>query len=84
MQKKITITNFLIKSFALLFIVSPFTLLAQNNVIKGTLIDKETKAPLAYANIAIDLRFQGTVTNEEGKFVLDLSTIDENSKVSFS
>ncbi|MGB0390228.1 MAG: carboxypeptidase-like regulatory domain-containing protein [Salibacteraceae bacterium] len=74
----------LLKSVVLLTLLTPFTMFAQTNHIKGLLIDKQTKAPLPYANIAIDARFQGTVTNEDGKFIIDLSTVDANSKVSFS
>jgi len=64
MKLKILITS-------ICFICFSTTLFAQYEVtIKATLLDKETKQPIAYANIGFVEKAVGTVSNESGLFTL--------------
>jgi hypothetical protein len=58
-------------------------LLASENSISGTVLDVETKEPLPYASIMIVGKQKGTVTNEEGSFMLDLEGISLTDTILF-
>jgi len=46
---------------------------AYNQVIKGTILDKDSKKPIDYATIYFPGTFVGTNTDKEGNFELDIS-----------
>lgn len=54
-------------------------------IIRGRVVDKKTLEALAYANVAVVDREIGTVTNEEGVFILKIPQVylDEEIGVSF-
>ena len=59
---------------------------AQNHfTLKGTVIDKETKEPLAFAHIGIPSKGIGTATSDHGEFSLKIPRkfLDEELTVSF-
>jgi len=57
----------------------------QDNFVKGTLIDKITHKPLAYANIGIINTKYGTISDSSGIFNLKISSISKkNCLVSFA
>lgn len=51
--------------------------------IKGLLLDAKNNTPLAYANVAILNKSGGSITNEMGKFSLDVSNLEANDSISF-
>ena len=56
----------------------------KNIVIEATVLDKETKETLPYANVIVEGTSTGTITNEEGKFELTVKKSLEKSNVVFS
>ena len=48
-------------------------LFGQNNIIKGVLIDSETKKPLSYANIFLLDSNKGTTSDENGYFSIKVT-----------
>lgn len=57
---------------------------ATDNDIRGRVLDAETQEPLPFANIVIVGRNMGTVSNREGFFVLDESSIQPTDTIQFS
>jgi len=55
-----------------IFIIIPSTLISQQSVIKGTVIDKKTNEPLAFVNILSD--GWGAATDIDGKFTIKVKT----------
>ncbi|WP_264523020.1 carboxypeptidase-like regulatory domain-containing protein [Flavobacterium sp. N502536] len=71
------------KKLLLLFILSPLLSIAQN--INGTIISQETKLPIANTNVFALSSKTGTITDEEGKFSLNLlSKFKDNEVLEFS
>ena len=62
----------------------PLCLFAQNNFFNGKVFDFETKEPLPFANIFIEGKSIGTVSNSQGEFVLDIKIANYNDSVIFS
>jgi len=61
------------KTYLSLLLITSFLFTnAQTTFITGKIIDKDTKEPLEYANIAIEGTTVGTITNKEGIFKLKL------------
>jgi len=52
-------------------------------IISGYILDRETKKPLPAANIQIVGTFQGTISNTDGKFLLQLNEIPSTILVSY-
>ena len=61
--------------FSLLFILSSFSLFAQNNLLlKGKVIDSETKELLPFASIGVEGTSVGTASNSFGYFEFRLNS----------
>lgn len=62
------------------------TTIAQENTItiKGTVSDKKTKEPIAYATVYSENRLHYTTTNTDGDYVLKLPVSMKDSRVVFS
>lgn len=71
-----------IKLFVFLFSIS-FTSLAQINVLDGFVFDSISKEPMAFVHIIFNNKSQGTSTNIDGRFQLNLNTEIQNLKFSF-
>lgn len=56
----------------ILSIFASFSCISYGQIITGTVLDKETKIPLAYANVGILGKNNGTVTDENGNFSLSI------------
>ncbi len=54
-----------------------------NGELKGLVLDRDTKEPLAYTSIFVLEKHAGTITNETGHFSLDLSGLDETDTLRF-
>ncbi len=65
-----------------LFFIFSIPLFSQK-LISGYIRDRETKEPLAAANIQIVGTFQGTISNTEGKYLLQLNKIQSTILVSY-
>jgi hypothetical protein len=60
------------KILAFLFLLTSYNL-AYNQVITGTVLDKNTRAPVGFAMLYFNGSFVGTYSDENGKFELDVS-----------
>lgn len=75
----------LIKFYFHIFLLCfPLCLFGQNNFFNGKVFDFETKEPLPFANIFIEGKSIGTISNSLGEFVLDLEIANNNDSVIFS
>lgn len=71
-------------AFLLFFIVAS-SCYAQEKIINGEIKDAKNNTPLHYANIGIENKSAGTVSNSDGKFSLKLNDkVEENDAVTFS
>jgi CarboxypepD_reg-like domain len=61
------------KKFIFLFLIINIHLDAFNQVIKGTVLDKDTKSPIYSAAVYINGTFVGTLSDQNGNFQLDIS-----------
>lgn len=52
----------------LLFLLLPLSLVAQNGVITGTVVNDQTNEPLPFANVILQATDQAVVTDLDGKF----------------
>lgn len=68
---------------ALLFL-SVFPLFAIDTPITGLVLDAETKAPMPFTSVAVSGRSIGTISNAEGRFVLNLAGVSESDTIAFS
>jgi hypothetical protein len=72
--------------FSVLFSFSAFC--QDNNeaviVIKGKIIDQNTKKPIVYGNVYVTNTSVGTVSNSEGEFILKIPKALQNKPVNFS
>ncbi len=68
---------------SILTISTTFLLANQKISIKGIIVDEETNKPLPYANIEIKNTNQGTISNIEGKFEINLEPQNTILKISF-
>ena len=64
---------------ALFFILGAVTLNAQ--VISGTIISKNENQPISYVKIGVEKKTIGTISDEKGKFSLDLSSLEPQQKI---
>lgn len=58
-------------SLVLIFLVFPFVLVAQNASLNGKAVDATSNEPLPFVNIVVSGTTVGTVTDEDGRFVLN-------------
>ncbi len=57
--------------------------LFSQKIISGYILDRQTKQPLPAANIQIAGTFQGTISNTEGKYLLQLNKLPSTILVSY-
>ncbi len=61
------------KKFILLFLFVNFYMVAYNQLIRGTISDKQSGHPIAFASIYFNGTFDGTISDQDGIFELDIS-----------
>jgi len=61
------------KKFTLLILLINFHIAAYNQVIRGTVLDKETKSPIGFAYLYFNGTFTATQSDQNGDFELDVS-----------
>jgi hypothetical protein len=66
-----------------LFFFLPVSLIYPNTNIIGYILDAQTKKPLAAANVELVGTFQGTISNEDGKYYLELKKLPITVIVSY-
>ncbi|MCB0284292.1 MAG: carboxypeptidase-like regulatory domain-containing protein [Calditrichaeota bacterium] len=66
----------------LLLIMNVFAI-AQQGLIKGTVIDEKSGEPLSAANLQISGTYHGTITNEYGEFILENENYPVTLEISF-
>lgn len=64
---------------ALLILFSALSLKAQ--VISGTIISKNENQPISYVKIGVEKKTVGTISDEKGKFSIDLSSLEPQQKI---
>lgn len=74
--------KFHIHFFLLSFL--PSILFAQNSFYNGKIFDFETKQPLPFANIFIQGKSYGTVSNSQGEFILDIEIVNNSDTIVFT
>jgi hypothetical protein len=70
-------------TFILFFLCTNLKLSHAQSIISGDVVDAKSGDPLAAANIQIEGTFQGTITNEDGDFVIPLEKIPVNLIISY-
>lgn len=76
-------------SAVLICFMSFIPALAQDNnesviVIKGKIVDQQTKKPIVYGNVYLTNTSIGTVSNSEGEFIIKVPKAMQNKLVNFS
>ncbi len=61
------------RKLILLFIFISFYTVAYNQVIKGTVLDKNTNDTICFASVYFNATFSGTTSDRKGNFELDIS-----------
>ena len=61
------------KKFILLILLANPTLVAYNQIIKGTILDKDSNEKIVYATVYISGTFIGTYSDQNGDFQIDVS-----------
>ena len=64
----------MMKKLFLLLLFTLSALLSYGQLIRGQVLDQETKNPVDYASVFFDGTFVGTTTNENGEFEMDVTT----------
>ena len=54
-----------------------------NNELKGQVLDADNNTPLSYTNIYVLHKHRGTVSNEQGHFILDVAGLEKNDTLRF-
>jgi hypothetical protein len=62
-----------IRNFILVFLFINFSLVSYSQVIKGTILDKQTKSTIGFASVYFNGTFVGTTADQRGNFELDIS-----------
>jgi outer membrane receptor for ferrienterochelin and colicin len=65
----------------LVFVLVPSSGSAQQRIVKGMIRDAVTAEPLGYANVMLRDNITGTVTNQQGKFFIPCTQIDQELTV---
>ncbi len=68
------------KKLNLLFLFLSF-ILAKAQVVSGTVLSKEENKPIPYVKIGIEKDNTGTISDQSGKFSIDLSKADTNKNI---
>ncbi len=74
----------LFKLLLFLTFTIPGTVLANNQTIKGTILNSKTNTPVAYVNVAVKGTYYGSVSNAKGEFKLVIPDKLANNSISFS
>jgi hypothetical protein len=61
------------EKFILLLLFLNFHITVYNQIIKGTVMDQNTKTPITYASVYFNTTFVQTYTDQNGYFTLDIS-----------
>lgn len=64
-----------------LFIFLFASLFIQAQIITGTVYSNEDKTPIPYAKIGVDKENIGVISDEKGKFVIDLTKVDSSNNI---
>jgi len=70
------------KLYALVLVFLPFVIAAQTSV-KNIIIDAETKKAIAYCNIFNRSTNNGVISNAEGRFFIEIESLDDIISISF-
>lgn len=57
----------------LAFLLASLGLSAQNTIIRGRVTDAATGEPMPYTNVYVEGKFIGTLTDDEGKYELNVN-----------
>jgi len=63
------------KKLIFLILFTNFYIVAYNQIIKGTILDKETKSPISYATVYFNATSVASYTDDKGFFKLDIRNI---------
>jgi len=74
----------LVLLFVLLFPFSAFVTMANGQMLEGVVVDAITDEPLPYCNVGVFNKDNGTVTNEDGRFKIDISKLSSNDTIRIS
>jgi len=70
--------------FTIVLLVFGLQIMAQNEaIIRGVVMDADSKEPLPYTNIIVLHKNIGTISNEKGEFSMDISVLSPNDSISF-
>ena len=72
--------NFMNKLLTIILLLFLQNLIAQNITLKGKVTDAESGEPLAFVNIGVVESGNGTTSDENGQFTLDLNFDNDSSK----
>ena len=67
-----------------LFLIIPFIGISQSTHISGKIIDSETKEPVPFANIILTKSLQGTLTDFDGNYQMDVRSPRKRDSLSAS
>lgn len=56
----------------------------QSQMVSGRVLDQQSGRPLAYVHVGVLGRNIGTISRENGEFILDISGIPQSEKITFS
>jgi len=70
--------------FFMFFLCGSLVAIANGQNLKGIVVNSETNEPIPYANIGILNKNIGTVTNDDGSFVLDISKLSTKDTIRIS
>lgn len=65
--------TFLMKKLILLFVLANHLSVGFTQIVKGTILDKQTKEKIVYAAIYFSGTFNGTYSDQDGNFKIDVS-----------
>jgi len=74
----------LVLLFVLLFPFSAFVTMANGQMLEGVVVDAKTNEPLPFSNVGVLNKDNGTVTNEDGRFNIDISKLSSNDTIRIS
>ena len=68
----------------LVFLLNVFFVFSQNQIIKGRLIDENSKEPLPYGNIFYPEKLLGTISNSDGFFTFSIAGAQKSDSIIIS
>lgn len=73
-----------IQGIAILFFSLFLSITASAQIINGIVLDKKTKEALPFVHIGIVNEDKGVISDDEGKFKIDLENVSKEEKIVFS